>query len=409
MARTERLFLAVLLTIPLQLNKFFPLPFSYVLGIPIDYRIPSIYLSDILIVLFLLSSISSLKKIKDFCSDKKWYLLVVVTFLTYLTLCTFFIKESKEATLFFLIKLVELVAFSVPAAYYLSQKKVFTLALRVFKFTLTWQSLVVVYQFITQRSLGLWFLGERSFDTTTTGIAHIEIFQNQFLRPYGTFPHPNVMGAFSLVLLIILAGSLKNSDLYPLPKKTIIPHALAAISIVASFSKTALIMLFVSPVVIVKKRTHLVVAALTIIILVLIYVFALLPRSINAIAERILLSQAALLVASQNIILGVGSNNFILAISKLNLQSVSEVRLLQPVHNVFLLILAENGLLGLLLFSLVLLTVSKFTKDKARLFLFFVVLVYLSIDHFMWTLQQGQLILWLSVSYILSSQKNSSS
>lgn len=408
MSKAERLFLAVLLTIPLQLNKFLPLPFSYVLGIPIDYRIPSIYLSDILIVLFLLSSISSLKKIKDFCANKKWYLLSTSAFLTYLALSAFFIKESKEATLFFWAKLVELTAFSIPAAYYLSQKKVFALTLRVFKFTLTWQSLVVVYQFITQKSLGLWFLGERSFDTTTTGIAHIEIFQNQFLRPYGTFPHPNVMGAFNLVLLIILAGSLKNSDLSSRPKKAIIPYALAIISIVASFSKTALVMLFVSPVVIVKKRTHLVVATLIVIILILIYVSALLPRSIDTIAERILLSQAALLVASQNIILGVGSNNFILAISKLNLQSVSEVRLLQPVHNVFLLILAENGLLGLLLFSLVLLTVSKFTKDKTRLSLFFVVLVYLSIDHFMWTLQQGQLILWLSVSYILSSQKKTS-
>ena len=42
------LFLAVLALIPVQLNKYFFITPSFVLGIPVDYRAISFYLSDIL-------------------------------------------------------------------------------------------------------------------------------------------------------------------------------------------------------------------------------------------------------------------------------------------------------------------------------------------------------------------------
>lgn len=51
----QLLFLLALASIPVQLGKFFFFDFSYVLGIPIDYRAPAVYLSDILIIVYILA------------------------------------------------------------------------------------------------------------------------------------------------------------------------------------------------------------------------------------------------------------------------------------------------------------------------------------------------------------------
>ena len=124
------------------------------------------------------------------------------------------------------------------------------------------------------------------------------------------------------------------------------------------------------------------------------------------IAERLMLSQTSLDITKVNPLFGVGSGNFILELSKLNLFSLAEIRLLQPVHNVFLLILAENGIIGLLLFVSFLLVIARQITTKPKVAIFIVILVFASLDHFLWTLQQGQLLFWLSAGYILSNQKN---
>lgn len=126
---------------------------------------------------------------------------------------------------------------------------------------------------------------------------------------------------------------------------------------------------------------------------------------IDSVSERLLLIQSSLDITYKNTLFGIGSNNFVLELSKLDLTSLAQTRLLQPVHNVFLLIMAENGLVGLVLFLVVLLVVSKNVKGKIKTVLFIALLFYLSVDHFLWTQQQGQLIFWLAIAYILSSNQ----
>jgi O-antigen ligase len=128
---------------------------------------------------------------------------------------------------------------------------------------------------------------------------------------------------------------------------------------------------------------------------------------VASLAERLLLSQAALDISLQNPLFGVGSANFIPELSKLNLYSLSETRLLQPVHNVFLLIMAENGIIGLLIFSLFLLIVSKYLNSAKKVVIFLAMLFYFSVDHFLWTLQQGQLIFWFLIAFLLTDEKRS--
>jgi len=79
----------------------------------------------------------------------------------------------------------------------------------------------------------------------------------------------------------------------------------------------------------------------------------------------------------------------------------------QPVHNIFLLVLAELGWVGESLFIAVLLgalwTIGRTKKDRVSFTALVSFLAVLSLglfDHYLWTLQQGRLMLFLSISMI---------
>jgi O-antigen ligase len=409
---SETLLLAVIASIPIQLNKFFFPSFSFVLGIPIDYRAPSIYLSDILILALFALSLKNAKGFIKFLKGKKDYLFSLLLFLFFIFLTSILTSVSKPASLIFSLKLTEMALFSLIAAYHLSHKSTLLKAIWVVKFSICWQSTLVVYQFIFQKSANLTLLGERSLDTSTAQIAHTQIFQTQFLRAYGTFPHPNVLGAFSAVALIFLLSTQsempKNAKRNPTHFWPL-TQLFALITILLSFSKTALLILLLIPATKVKNNSHKILLVFVVFLAIYAYFKVFIQNSIDTIAERIILAQSSLDITRQNPLFGVGSNNFILAISKYNLTSISQVRLLQPVHNVFLLILAENGLLGLFLFTFVLLVLTKYLDNSYKGLLFLTLVIYLSVDHFLLTLQQGQLLFWFALAYIVSSPKKTTS
>ena len=49
-----------------------------------------------------------------------------------------------------------------------------------------------------------WYLGERSFYASTPGIAAVSFQGRLLLRPYATFPHPNVFGGFLAIVLPLM-------------------------------------------------------------------------------------------------------------------------------------------------------------------------------------------------------------
>jgi O-antigen ligase len=82
----------------------------------------------------------------------------------------------------------------------------------------------------------------------------------------------------------------------------------------------------------------------------------------------------------------------------------------QPVHNIYLLILAELGVFGILFFSLILILIfwpvwrrlkswrDVLTLKLEKIILFFSLLVILFIslfDHYFWTIYFGLMIFWL--------------
>lgn len=400
MSKSELLFLAVLIILPVQLNKFFFFDFSYVLGLPIDYRAISVYASDLVIIAYLI--FFTLENIKNHRkpSFPKHFLLIIASLNLYLFINSLFFSTSQIISLWFTLKIFLFSAMAIASSVSLTRPNIKKHLAKIIALSLLWQSLVIIFQFLAQRSLGLWFLGERSFDAGTVNIAHTQISAIEFLRPYGTFPHPNIAAAFFLIYLIILLAEKREKSKFFLSASSIF-------AILITNSQAALLAGAAAVISTTAKFQKLLFLALGIFLTITILFKYLSESQVASIAERLTLAQKALEISSQNPAFGIGSLNFINELSKYDLTSIGQIRLLQPVHNVFLLILAENGIIGLLLFLGFLIYVVKNINSRPKLALFIAILVFASVDHFIWTLQQGQLLFWLVVAYILSRQPRS--
>ena len=98
-----------------------------------------------------------------------------------------------------------------------------------------------------------------------------------------------------------------------------------------------------------------------------------------------------------NPLTGVGLNNFTISMEKYGYVTAA-TRFLQPVHNIYLLILSETGLLGLAAFIYLLYKGWTLFIDKVQpchlSLLILLILLFLGLfDHYFFTLQQGLLLL----------------
>lgn len=402
-------FLISIATLPIQLNKYFFLEHSYVLGIPIDYRAPVIYLSDIFILLTIIfTPLNHGKKLIAFTKKNLALISLFTATFAYITLNDLITSTDKRASLYFDLRIFEMTLYVFTSVFFLTQNGIKNIVQKVLIFSIVWQSLAAIMQFIFQRAIGLYFLGERSFDVGTSQIAQVNLFGSELLRAYGTFPHPNVLAAFLLIsaaaadININLGDKNTRSFAYLVKNNWII--AVLALGLLATFSKTALLLSAVFICLSAKKLNHKLIAISLSLCAFMLYFKFFTQTYIETMAERVMLTQAALDMSLKNLITGIGSNNFIVHLASLNLISIGQVRLLQPVHNVFLLIIAENGLIALfLVFAMLLYIIQKTTARS--LFITTAVLAYMSVDHFLWTLHQGQMLFFLSLALIYSSKK----
>jgi O-antigen ligase len=125
----------------------------------------------------------------------------------------------------------------------------------------------------------------------------------------------------------------------------------------------------------------------------------------ESIVQRQTLMSQSLKMFWQSPIFGVGINNYF---NNLNIYLSKENPLLiQPVHNIFLLVLAETGIVGLATFLFVLLKSFLVIIKKQNKYLLLSLLTIICLgmfDHYFLTLQQGQLLfsLVLGISFAKS-------
>jgi len=284
--------------------------------------------------------------------------------------------------------------------------------------SILFESVLGITQFIKQSSLFNYLpLGETQFTSGTPQIAKASFSGIMKVLPYGTFPHPNILGGFlALVLpfIIFKAIRIKNSDSC-LSRSSRLAGWYGIIllgtgTLLLTRSNSALLAFSIGILGLIwimqKRRLFL---YFFISLLLLFFVF---PGNLSrgSLSQRLELNRIAVEMTKENPILGVGLNNFTYRLEDYGSISTS-VRLLQPVHNVFLLVSSEMGIPALLTFSLFiglllfrLLKAKKLSVISYQLSVALIQLVILGFfDHYLLTIQQGLLLFAVTVGLAFSS------
>lgn len=394
----QKIFWLLVLLLPVQLGRHFWPDFSLVLGLKIDYLSPTFYLTDLLVLLVLFFWL-----VTDFKKSKPSWL--IGAFFLFL-LVNAFLAQNQGAAFYKLFKIIEFSGL----AFYVAKNKITLSFLSLPLFLgMAFSSLLALFQFIGQSSLNgpFWWLGERTFNMSSPGIAKAIVNGRLLMRPYATFSHPNALAGFLLVGLILTSGFwLKKNKRLVLGLTFLIILALAL-----SFSRSAWVVgllaagyfLWFSKVI--KKRFW-----VWLILVLLIFVltsFAYFSTN-EAFFQRTQLMKSAWLMIKDFPLAGVGLNNFIVRLPEY-WSLIGFTYWLQPVHNLFLLLAAETGFTGLLIFLwFLILTYRRASYLKANRFLFLIAISAILLlgltDHYWLTLQQNQLLLTLLIGLVWSSQ-----
>lgn len=381
-----------LLLLPTQLGKHFFLPFSYLSGVRVDYLAPTIYLTDIIVFLLV---IFNFKTVLEFFKNKKvliglFFLLINVLF-----------SRLPAISLYWLIKILEFLA-----VFSLAKKMLKTLKeksiLTAFLLSGLFELFLSIAQFINKHSVQgiFYYFGERLISLSTPGVAKASLQGIEFLRPYGTFSHPNSLAGFFLVLYFFVLTN-KKFNRYLVLKYLFL--LVSSLLIFLSFSKIAILTyLFLSIIYYLtskKLKCRLCVLARLFMIIIVSFIFLQATTDPLTINKRIELMKNSITIIFRYPISGIGLGSYLVEQAKFS--SKYYLFFNQPVHNIFLLYFSE---MGIVICSLILYLIFTSIKHliKTSPYIFLVILITGLFDHYWLTLQQNFLLMGLIMGVILS-------
>ena len=283
------------------------------------------------------------------------------------------------------------------------------------------QAIIAIAQFLKQSSIGLKYLGESIINSDLLGIASFYLSDGEkIIRAYGTFPHPNVLAGYLFLVLCIMYYVLwkryKTDTIYSI---LIVAYPFILFSFFLTFSRVGILAwaaAFLAGILIYHKSYPEEIKKIFVITVIVSGLFAILywPEILGRLTvasddDGLLVRKyyTEEVLKSDINFFGVGIGNFVNWLMEQN--PMQTHWFYQPVHNIYLLIYSETGLLGLIAFVLfVLFLVKDFVKKtKLEKFSRFSVLVFFCsflfigfFDHFLWTLQQGRLMFWSSLGLL---------
>lgn len=421
-----------LLLLPIQLGKHFFLDFSFINGVRIDYLAPTLYLLDILAVgLFVLNW----KVIANHLQKNAQIFLVFavlggVNILLAREPLIALYTAVRYAEMYFLFIVFRNLDSILPVGRQvaLSVRSRMTL-IPLLIGSVVELGLSVYHIWAGQSAQGIFYwLGERAFSASTPGIATISLFDNVILRPYGTFSHPNSMAGFYLLVYVFVLMSPMMGSYRPAKqdsRMTAVRFGLLVISsclILISFSKIAIFCFLLVNVYYlfrgIKLDCKLCKFARITSLGVVSLIFLSGQSDILSWEKRVLLLQQSIGVLVAHPLFGVGLGNSLYYQS--NLTSMLPYSFIQPVHNIFLLLVTEFGLVGLFV-ALFLLgkfweprRLRKFRElpglGKSALFWCLLVIGITGFfDHYWLTLIQNQLLIGVILGLCVRSYRPSTS
>ena len=401
---------------------------------PVDYWRIALYGVDILLVLLLAMAAVYRLKIK---SEKLKVALawIFVSVLDLVLFVSIFFAQDKALAIY------KYTSFLLGVGlFWLASGKLYDRGKAVFSFlaSVSVQAVFSLWQFFFQGSPACKWLGLSSHSAADGGASVIETVGadgkiERWLRSYGSFDHPNALGGFlALGLLFSFFFLLRHKrDSSERIDKIFMFYLLSFIfslaGLLLTFSRSSLLaaavgMIFLAVSSVCRRNRPemarffklsllaMAVAAT----MVFSYADVFLARTsyqarleVKSITERQLYFQDSLGLIRQNWMFGVGVGNYTKALEK-----VVPDRFYwqwQPVHNAFLLILAEGGVFSLAaycLFLIYLFYLSLRKKDVFNLSILLSLGIMMILDHYLWSLHSGQLLFWLMAGMIMNDSQN---
>jgi hypothetical protein len=293
------------------------------------------------------------------------------------------------------------------------------------------QAVLGTGQFFSQRVLAAKWLGLAAHDPATPGDFVVATGAGRFLRAYGAFPHPNILGGFLVVCLLVLVGLIFylhrrrlvrwwTAVLYTLSFAIMTPGLIFTFSRSAWLAFGAALLGMFIFLIWYRDSWRLMILgrlclwlALLVMTTVAMFPFIWQTRLTGAgqlearsVTERVGYYAQARDLMADNWRQGVGLGNYTQAVY--NNDPSHEAWYYQPVHNIFVLVATETGLFGGLLFLLVVFefmraTIKVLAKEKRHVSDWFMVFsaAFLALlliglfDHYLWSLSFGILLFWL--------------
>lgn len=369
--------------LPTQLGKHFFLPFSYISGVRVDYLAPTVYVTDIFAFLLILTH---LHEYRNMLKNK------TVQLILFLLSITLIFAVSRDFGLYKFLKMIELFAVAaIFASPQINKKYVFY----AFFAATVLQCYIAFFQLIFKHSLNgdFYFLGERPLNLSRPGIAKAALDGVEMLRPYGTFSHPNSLAGFFAVLYgyYLFNKADVNKFLY---WSFIV---LSATLVVISFSKVAIGVFFLTTLwyLVQQKKLGRNGSLRAVVITFIAFVCALFFKASTdplTIEKRLTLTFDSLSIIKQNLLTGVGLGDYLYAQARFPQNYPSFI--MQPVHNIFLLIIAELGLpISLYIFYVLAKHIRPFISHTPYLIPLVAIFITGMFDHYWLTLQQNWLLM----------------
>ncbi|PIQ79347.1 MAG: hypothetical protein COV79_03830 [Parcubacteria group bacterium CG11_big_fil_rev_8_21_14_0_20_41_14] len=298
------------------------------------------------------------------------------------------------------------------------------------------QALFGLYQFLLQEVPSSTWIGIASQKAEDLGVSVVETDLRRWLRAYGTFSHPNMLGGWLVLSLMLVIDKMKAQSQSLIDVLRYPIYIVLLFGLLATFSRSAwlgfgvfligfVIMLFV------RKKWMQGIKIILISILSVACFYSLFSEPMNtrlglqgrleikSNMERVSSMNQGWEIIKKHPMLGVGIGNFGLAVHD-EINDSQQAWFYQPVHNVLLLIWAELGIVGVifvLLFLLVSLlgvsstlrtTRQSYHRNDTVIFLIPLIIIFL-LDHYPWSLYAGMMIsaVFLGMSILYAREASS--
>lgn len=357
------------------LGKKITLNDSYTNGMSVNYLIPTLSILDVFIFITLFSFIYSLgiKKIAKRLSNYKYSLILILLFFI---IQNIFIKEFLSV--FNSIRIYAVIVSFLLIVDYLknlhsvnSKKLLIKNAIIINLINTLIQGIVSILQFLMGESIGLYFLGESKLLAGKVYSSFITFNNSVYLRAYGTFPHPNVLAGFFLftILFTFFLYRISNKEaLRSICRATLL---LCNFFVIITFSRLGILLSILSTTVLLtsyywknkklkinfnnnkhieSRKNNRDDKNYSFAGLFLSRFTKLFSGNDNSITERIQLIKVSFSIIKRNYLVGTGIGNFVRNIGEEVPYSAKGVKILQPVHNIFLLCLSDLGIIGMMIF-----------------------------------------------------------